>query len=251
MDDVLQRAFGRARQGYAVFFATKAKVPTSPHGVKDATADVDTLRGLHRRYGGTLICIATGEASGFDAVDFDAKHPAAHEYWLAIRDHMPRSYAYRTRGRGFHVWLQHHEGVRNSAGKLARGVDTRGTGGYVIDWVSAGLPVLDPSPPAPWPTWLLDQILSTTAKNSGTGATACVVIPDDCSIRRLYRFVAASHEGERNSRLHWASCRLGEMCASGLLERAKAAALLIQAATSAGLPEAEATATAWSALGGG
>ena len=48
-------------------------------------------------------------------------------------------------------------GMRNSADKIAPGVDVRGTGGYVIRWDVCGFGVLDETEPAEWPTWLIEQ----------------------------------------------------------------------------------------------
>ena len=51
-------------------------------------------------------------------------------------------------------------GMRCSAGRIAAGVDVRATGGYVIWWPAAGLPVLSDMPLAAWPGWLCARLMS-------------------------------------------------------------------------------------------
>jgi hypothetical protein len=144
--------------GFAVFPCHGDKSSATPYGFKDATADAITA--LWRRYPGPLIGIATGEISGIDALDLDVKHDAARAWWLAHRVQMPPTRTFRTRSGGVHFYFRHAPDVRNSAGKIALGVDVRGSGGFVISWFAAGLPCLNHVPPVPWPEWLLQLIMS-------------------------------------------------------------------------------------------
>src|SRR5262249_19890833 len=43
---------------------------------------------------------------------------------------------------------------RCSASKIARGIDVRAAGGYIIWWPAAGMPMLCDAPLAQWPRWL-------------------------------------------------------------------------------------------------
>ena len=109
---------------------------------------------------GPLIGIVTGEVSGIDVLDLDVKHDAARAWYHVHRDLLPVTRTFRTRSGGAHLHLRHAAGVRNSAGKIAEGVDVRGDGGYAICWFAAGFECIDHSPSAPWPGWLLEPLLA-------------------------------------------------------------------------------------------
>jgi hypothetical protein len=72
-------------------------------------------------------------------------------------------------------------------------------------------------------------------------------------LAKLVQMVAGAREGERNCLTFWCACRAGEMAASGLLNAGTVIAVITEAATRAGLPQAEAERTARSgvAAGGG
>ena len=78
--------------------------------------------------------------------------------------------------------------------------------------------------------------------------TSRITVPDEHALARLVRLIAGAREGERNNLTYWAACRAGEMVASGLLKADAATAIIVEAATRAGLPRAEAEHTAWSGI---
>jgi hypothetical protein len=214
------------------------KKPTTPRGFKDATCDPDALCHLWKKHPGLLVGVPTGEISGLDVLDIDARHSGGS--WLARHKHrLPSTRVHRTRSGGLHLFLQHQQGMRCSAGRIAAGVDVRATGGYVIWWPAAGLPVLSDMPLAAWPGWLCAQLMPR--QQSGH---RCVVVADQYVLKRLIQVIAGASEGKRNSLTYWAACRAGEMVASGLLAADVAAAVIAEAATRAGLPRAEAERTA-------
>jgi hypothetical protein len=95
--------------------------------------------------------------------------------------------------------------------------------------------VIDDREPTSFPAWVLSalgRIDETRARKA-----ALRPLPASGDISALERFVAASHEGERNIRLFWAACRAGED-----------AAALMAAAQATGLPLTEAKATIASAM---
>jgi hypothetical protein len=178
-----------------------------------------------------------------DVLDIDVKHPQAKTWWQNNRHRFPRTRAHRTRSGGLHLLFKHDDRVRCTASKIALGVDTRAAGGYVIWWPATGLSILSYASPASWPEWLLSELRPKVRPS-----TPVVRVPDHHFIGKLMRLVAGASEGERNSLTYWAACRAGEMVASGLLNADAAAAVIVEAATRAGLPRAEAERTARSGI---
>ena len=239
----LQAALELARTGLAVFPCAHNKKPCTPHGFYNASKDASELRELWRRHAGTLVGIRTGEASGLDVLDIDAKHAAARQWFAENRDRLLPTRTHRTRSGGLHLIFAHAEGLRCSTSKLARGVDIKADDGCAIWWPAVGLPVLHNREPACWPDWLLAQL-----KPKAPPPPSRLVIPDDRRLRQILRRVVTAHEGERNDLAFWGACRLAEMVATGLISETNAMALIVDAATAAGLPRTEAIAAARSGL---
>jgi hypothetical protein len=238
----LADALALAAEGVPVFPCAANKHPTCPHGFKEATADSAAVIDLWKHHPGPLVAFATGTISGRDVLDLDAKHPEATAWWMEHRHHLPATTTHRTRSGGLHLLFRHAEGLRNSASKIARGVDTRGDGGYAIHWPSAGFRVLSDAPLAPWPPWFLDKLMRRPETPSTRKPTQNPTLSDR-RLAQLVRLVANASEGERNSTLFWAACRISE--GSGDLDFA--AEVLIAAAARAGLPADEASRTVRSA----
>jgi Bifunctional DNA primase/polymerase, N-terminal len=232
-----------ASEGRPCFPCAGSKRPTAPRGFLDATADPIALRELWSKCPGQLVGVRTGNASRIDVLDLDRKHRQAAEWWIAHRDDLPVTRVHRTRSGGLHLLFQHAPDMRCSASRIARGVDVRGDGGYVIWWPIWGLPVLCDAPLAPWPEWLRLQLLSPQRP-----VALRVTVPDRHALARLARLVAGAREGERNGLTYWAACRAGEMVATGLFDADTAVALIAEAATRAGLPRIEAERTARSGI---
>jgi putative DNA primase/helicase len=74
------------------------------------------------------IAIVTGEASGVDVIDIDI----GHEPWPLEGCSLPTGCVVSTPRGGQHCYIKHVEGVGNSTSRLAKGVDVRGDGGYVL-----------------------------------------------------------------------------------------------------------------------
>jgi hypothetical protein len=160
MNDVTQLAINLARNtGWPVFPCGQNKRPACDHGFKDSSTDADAIRRLFAGVRDPLIGVACGAVSGIDLLDIDIKHEAARAWLAQAEARLPVSRAYRSRSGGVHILFMHAPGVRNSQSRLARGVDTRGDGGYLIHWGAMGCEYLDHAPPADWPEWLLQTLL--------------------------------------------------------------------------------------------
>jgi hypothetical protein len=238
---VLTIALKLAARGIRTFPCRQDKTPYTEHGFRDASAGETIITEWWTRWSDALIGVPTGAVSGFDVLDLDAKHETARAWWRDNRDRLPRARTHRTRSGGLHVLFKHDDLVSCSTGRIALGVDTRGTGGYAIWWPAAGLPVLSNAPLAAWPEWLLAEF---RPKPQPSKAPSSTIAPNgDGWLRGLVRVVAAADEGYRNSILFWASCRAGEAIRDGRATEAFVTDVLLEAAGHAGLSEQEAART--------
>jgi hypothetical protein len=157
------RALGLAVDGFRVIpLKPNGKIPQTDHGCMDASDCADMIGGWWHRWPDANVGVATGHA--FFVVDIDVKNGVDGEAtWRALQQHReaPKTRAVRTPSGGRHLYFSTAgASVSNSVNRLGRGLDIRGTGGYVV---AAG--VIDgrgyetmPAPIAPPPPWLLDRL---------------------------------------------------------------------------------------------
>lgn len=223
------------------------------HGVHDATTDPAAVRALFAAAPwATGYGIACGRAPHhLIGIDLDIDPNGRNDSTAALQQlalqHLftiPPTVTVLTPSGGRHIWLSGPPGtaVPNSAGRLAPGIDIRGTGGYLVGPGSATtrgtyrlVPGTGSLPPAPCPRALL-QLLTPPARAHRRHGH-----PDDRG-QGLIRFVRAADAGQRNTRLFWAACRAYEHGFGDTLADA-----LTEAAVRTGLPEHEARATIASA----
>jgi hypothetical protein len=213
--NALAGALKLAAGGMPVFPCLADKRPATPNGFKDATCDPQAVRQMWARHPGQLIGVPTGAASGIDVLDLDPRH-GGERWWLAHAHRLPQTRTYRTRSGGLHVVFQHAEPVRNTAGKIGPGVDTRGEGGYVIAWWMHGCRMVE-APIAPWPTWLLERLLAKQEPPPPPRRQHPPADPADAAQRiaaRVLNRLAGAPAGQRHYTLRAASYTLG-----GLLDR--------------------------------
>jgi hypothetical protein len=195
--------------GYAVFPCRAGKAPACQHGFKDASRDPAAIQRLWHRFPGELIGVATGTASGVSVLDVDPKHRVAYDWWQRHHPRLLPTRTYRTRSGGLHLYFRHREGVTNSQGKIASGIDTRGEGGYVIYWFATGFECLDQSPAVEWPVWLFNELKKSPPLPLRPAARARTSDPDK-AIDGILGVLREAREGDRNGKLFWAACRLYE-----------------------------------------
>ena len=220
--------------------ANVGKHPLTRHGLHDATTDEEQIRQWFTKHPNANVGGRTGTPDGFDAIDVDS-----FENWRE----MTAVYAEietltSVTGKGEHRILQ-SSGIKSTAGRLARGVDTRGVGGYVV---------LPPSrhangtvygwrnprvPPAPAPDWIHDALqpghTGTRPDYFGPRAVGWgrAVLDGECDVMRT------AHEGIRNDTLFACSCRLWEAVNGDHLDSDDAFEAISHAACSTGLGDAE------------
>jgi hypothetical protein len=176
---MLQSALQLAKRGMWVFpCRPHDKRPATTRGLKDATTNPEVIERWWRTQPSCNIGLATGAVSGVMVVDFDDVDAEAEVRKLESENCELPSTVESLTARGRHLFFRWPEReVRNSAGKLAPGVDIRGNGGYVVV-----PPSLHPSGKrycwsvdsansfAAAPEWLLDLITATGSRDTATAA---------------------------------------------------------------------------------
>jgi hypothetical protein len=192
-----------------------------------------------------LVGVPTGEVNGFDVLDIDL---AALGWRDQNRERFPFTQVHTTRSGGWHFLFRHHSGLRNSASRIAPGVDVRADGGFVIWWAREGLPFTS-AELAEWPEWLLElarkpELVGPVEKGPCKSPPAHDGAHADrdgktFDLRNrsfaLTQKVAHAIRGKRNDTLNWAAFRFSEMIAEGVIMRNAAEKLLRGAAQACGL----------------
>jgi hypothetical protein len=133
---VLGHALAFARRGLQVFpCGPRRKEPACAAGCNDATTDSGTIERWWRQEPDLNVAIATGVGSGVFVVDLDGVDAEAELRRLeAQHGALPASVEAVTPRPGRHIFFLYPASgrVRNSASRLAPGIDIRGDGGYVL-----------------------------------------------------------------------------------------------------------------------
>lgn len=179
-----QQALEYASRGWAVFpiyeiyadghcACGKSKCSAGKHprisgGCKNATKEKHQIRRWWAKWPDANIGIATGKKSDFFVMDIDPKNGGDESLKYILQnssEHPPQTMVVATGGGGFHYYFDMPAGfdVKNSAGKIAAGIDIRGTGGYVLappsNHVSGGLYEMEWHYPIDCaPSWLLKEL---------------------------------------------------------------------------------------------
>jgi hypothetical protein len=217
-------------QAYPVFPVDASKRPLTARGFKDATRDPTEIRALFARAHG--IGVPTGTWSGFVAIDIDVKEGRAGLEWLAANEHrLPRTRRHRTQSGGFHLLFLAPPGrtIRNSASKIAPGIDVRADGGYVVAPPTPGYSVADDAMPAPLPAWLLD--LLDPPRPAPTPA-APIRMPGEASRYALAALdnectaIMQAADGAKHDTVNRAAYSIGGLVAAGEIPEAEARSAL-------------------------
>jgi hypothetical protein len=140
--------------------------------------------------------------------------------------------------------------VRNSAKKIAAGIDVRAAGGYIIWWPATGRSFRDyPATGVPeWPREILQLLKPAPVPQRTTAARKQA----SCrGMAAVIGAIATAHNGERNNLLFWGSARAGEAISDGLITEALAEDMLKEAAHQAGIDDREALSTIASGINAG
>jgi len=249
MNNTMKIALKLAEENIPVFPCHANKAPACPGGFKAASTYPDQIKKLWSKYPGELIGVPTGIVSGFDVLDIDPRH-GGNEWLEANSNLLPVTRTHRTVSGGYHLIFNHCDGIRNSAGKIAPGIDIRGDGGYIIWWPTAELEVTNSDIIAQWSDWLLKLIFPVPEKNlaNPTASLNISTAYAKAALRRAAEKISSAAEGKRNDTLNsecWSILRFVE---AGILPAENVTSILAAAALNAGLPREEIIGTISSSL---
>jgi putative DNA primase/helicase len=195
---------------------SKGKHPRTADGLKSATTDEATIRRWWAKYPHANIGGVTGGVLHLVAVDVDPKSGGDANLCNLVEVHGAGwldTFTQETGSRGSHFLFTYPADVelRNSAGKLAVGIDTRAEGGYIVLAPSLHASgrrygIANASGIKPAPGWLIEDLTRKPHEQPET------VI--DFQERRHRSGGAIIAEGERNERLFRVGCGIWNEVAS-------------------------------------
>src|SRR5262249_53788179 len=149
----------------------------------------------------------TGEK--FVVLDLDFKHVEAQDWYHNAN--LPVTRTHVTRSGGRHLFFKPNAATKNTASKIARGVDTRGLGGYIIWWPATGLGLMHARELAEVPDFILDILAASPPPRNVTpfrAARRIVGQRGNSRLEAILQVAAGAREGERNNILFWCACRI-------------------------------------------
>ena len=187
--------------------------------------------------------MATGDQSNLLVVDIDAGNSGlqsiANFRQGGLR--LPPTVSVRTPSGGWHLYYAYDRNPKNSKSLLAKGIDVRTTGGYVVappskldsgrgySWYTRPLGSDLPRLPA----WALQKLRPREETPFYTERRE----PGD--IEALVIWLEQAPAGERNACLYWAACRAGEAVIRGEISQQEAFQDIVTAGRRIGLDPGE------------
>lgn len=219
-----QVAYSFALAGVPVFPCVPTrKVPFKwSRGLLDATTDPDLVAQWWRRYPNANLAVPTGTISGVVVVDVDVHAVNGYTAFRRARQHgliPPPLAVVRTPTGGMHLYYPTAPGVEQRSWQAAKaGIDFRGDGGYVVAPPSRlqvqralrsyEVHMLRTGDVEPVDALRLREFLRPPRPIRTRTRAIGPARPGD--VTRISAFVGTLVEGERNSGLFWAACRLVE-----------------------------------------
>lgn len=202
-----------------------------------ASREAVDIRAMFARPGAAMIGMPTGPTSGYSIIDIDVKDGRAGDTWLSNNaSRIASTRTSSTRSGGVHLWYRHVSGIRNSASRIAPGVDVRGEGGYVIVPPSPGYTWAKDIEAVDMPQWLVDAAIKPEPEppqprayrpapvyHDGGSAYGLRGLEDECDAIRT------AADGAKHATINKAAYSVGGLVAGGELEQGVAWAALCDA----------------------
>jgi hypothetical protein len=275
-----EAALGYARRGWRAFplhgivndactcargdCSSPGKHPLVRRGLYEATTEPHVIREWWRRWRSANVGIATGAESGIAVIDVDL--PVALGSLDRLVPMLPKTLVGLTGGGGFHLIYRRAAELRCTSARLPGlpghlpGIDLRADGGYIVappslhisgehySWLDLGREVADT------PAWLRESPLAARTQlpaepprfRAGDGTAYGL-----SALRDEVDQVTRSRPGTRNHTLNRAAFNLGRLIAGGELDASTCRAALLEAASTCGLGETEASRTVTSGVRAG
>lgn len=135
----LQAALWAMLLGFDVFPCDpKTKKPLINAWPQAACRDEATVRNWWSRFPNAMVGAVTGRSSGMFVIDFDPEGDQnPFDMWAELEVQFGTiipNFVVMTPSGGMHLYCEMSKDIDipNTAGKLGKGIDTRGTGGYII-----------------------------------------------------------------------------------------------------------------------
>jgi hypothetical protein len=249
--------------------ARAGKHPRTQNGFRDATTDRPQIKEWFSESPEANIGIATGSVSGTFVLDIDGNVGRKTLSELESRyGKLPVTVTVKT-GLGQHFYFRlNGSQIRNSAGRVGKGIDVRGDGGYVVGvgsvhrsgakyrYVKGCNP--DDVAVADAPAWLLARI---AGKPAAKAEKALPKVPA-AKLDRAHAYAEAARQQEvervgkapnhqRNDTLNIAAFKLGQLLPYEILDETDVVNDLARAAAEIGLDENEIQKTIASGLNAG
>jgi len=255
---ILTAALAYAERGKPVFPChPQDKKPLVEGGLHSATTDADQIKTWWGKWPNAMIGVPTGPASGFFVLDVDRPKKEGDPDGLHTITELQKKHGFlegftrqSTPSGGFHYLFKWPSDaiIKNSAKKIAPGLDVRGEGGYIVITPSFNTKLGKAyqwevnAKPADAPQWVFDLIVANNKKERSTTPPARKVAA--VSSNQPYALAAFNEEverlstwppGGRNEALNAAAFSLGTLVGAGALDREQVIRGLYHACESNGL----------------
>jgi hypothetical protein len=244
-------ALDYAKRGGKVF-PCRGKKPLTANGLLDASADEAQVCKWWTANPDANIGMPTGAVNGFWVLDIDKEDGEA---WLAEQElehgPLPSTRTVESRLGHRHLYFSQPAGffTKTNAEGIARGIDLRGDGGYVVMPPSihpdtkTTYTVIVNGRAADAPEWLLEHVRRPPAAERRTAPESAPPMTGQTRFEMLLIEMRSTSQGSRNDTLNRIAFWLGQAAALYLIAPEPAIQMLHEAAIASGLPESEVNAT--------